>query len=605
MKKFLLAVLIALTPLIFFSCGDDSDSKEVETEEKVSFEKLEGVVRKLGASIYPEGTHRLEANGTLVALLEAASVQIDLDDFIGKSVEIEGILSPTVDGNLEILKVVAITPRTTNEDDEGIGEITVEKATYEDIQFGFSIEYSTALEVKQTRRGVAFFSNENKVIELIVLENSAKQTLLDWLIDNYGYTSDALSRISVAGLTGFQFQNTTGSVIYLDNDDQVFTLAWFDIDSENRAGNRLHYLEIIQSFSLDSSPVSLSEDEPAVAFEGDFCGGIAAIQCASGFECRLSGSYPDSGGICVIKKTSVVVRPKAATSDQVLANEDLDKISAAELQRGWYYGDREEKKPGTPVTWILVNSGTRAAMWRCPEDTPAEPTFELSEANTTSSELSDEQNIVLNFLEKNINSFVPEAAENGKWSLAQLAFVEPNFVYSIYESLNSKGEMQMRRLLFIYEISDNDEVSLEMQSYFKPGDEKDWLVIEGADTAFGEAQKIVDSSGDLISNVSAGQRLFSDYSNKISFQYPKNWYWRKSAAGKIEFADRPFPAGVVILTAKILAGDRFDFDSMYAEGDETVIYLRYNSEKSVRLSIKNSNYLDVLEMAANSFELLD
>ncbi|GEM_PF-3219745 len=35
------------------------------------------------------------------------------------------------------------------------------------------------------------------------------------------------------------------------------------------------------------------------AKEGEFCGGIAAFQCAKGLECKYDGSYPDAGGKCV------------------------------------------------------------------------------------------------------------------------------------------------------------------------------------------------------------------------------------------------------------------------------------------------------------------
>jgi hypothetical protein len=32
---------------------------------------------------------------------------------------------------------------------------------------------------------------------------------------------------------------------------------------------------------------------------GKFCGGIAAFPCASGYRCKLDGTYPDAGGQCV------------------------------------------------------------------------------------------------------------------------------------------------------------------------------------------------------------------------------------------------------------------------------------------------------------------
>lgn len=37
----------------------------------------------------------------------------------------------------------------------------------------------------------------------------------------------------------------------------------------------------------------------ATAAAGDFCGGIAGVQCSTGFQCKLDGNYPDAGGQCV------------------------------------------------------------------------------------------------------------------------------------------------------------------------------------------------------------------------------------------------------------------------------------------------------------------
>jgi hypothetical protein len=35
------------------------------------------------------------------------------------------------------------------------------------------------------------------------------------------------------------------------------------------------------------------------AGEGEFCGGLAGIQCEEGLTCRYDGTYPDAGGTCV------------------------------------------------------------------------------------------------------------------------------------------------------------------------------------------------------------------------------------------------------------------------------------------------------------------
>lgn len=56
------------------------------------------------------------------------------------------------------------------------------------------------------------------------------------------------------------------------------------------------------SSSLSSSVTSsssLSSSSRSQAKLGEFCGGIAGIQCVSGLTCDYEGTYPDAGGTCV------------------------------------------------------------------------------------------------------------------------------------------------------------------------------------------------------------------------------------------------------------------------------------------------------------------
>ncbi len=62
------------------------------------------------------------------------------------------------------------------------------------------------------------------------------------------------------------------------------------------------------SYSISASPYSAKENRDQIleilstfrlTDAGQFCGGIAAIKCASGYTCKLEGSYPDAGGACV------------------------------------------------------------------------------------------------------------------------------------------------------------------------------------------------------------------------------------------------------------------------------------------------------------------
>lgn len=44
-------------------------------------------------------------------------------------------------------------------------------------------------------------------------------------------------------------------------------------------------------------------------------------------------------------------------------NETCPEINPQELAAGWYFGEINQKKPGTPETWLHKAAGTRSAMW--------------------------------------------------------------------------------------------------------------------------------------------------------------------------------------------------------------------------------------------------
>lgn len=55
---------------------------------------------------------------------------------------------------------------------------------------------------------------------------------------------------------------------------------------------------------LTASPTPTSTATPSSSdknkiINGQFCGGIAGVSCPSGYYCKLDGSYPDAGGVCV------------------------------------------------------------------------------------------------------------------------------------------------------------------------------------------------------------------------------------------------------------------------------------------------------------------
>lgn len=47
--------------------------------------------------------------------------------------------------------------------------------------------------------------------------------------------------------------------------------------------------------------------------------------------------------------------------------EEIPQITQQELERGWYWGSKDQKKPGTPDDWMHALEGTRSACWHKPE----------------------------------------------------------------------------------------------------------------------------------------------------------------------------------------------------------------------------------------------
>lgn len=85
--------------------------------------------------------------------------------------------------------------------------------------------------------------------------------------------------------------------------------------------------DLKQEHAAVTQPTLADEPEPIVtqvevtpattgSKAGEFCGGIAATQCAEGLTCQYEGTYPDAGGTCMSesKSSPVVSRPDMPVS---------------------------------------------------------------------------------------------------------------------------------------------------------------------------------------------------------------------------------------------------------------------------------------------------
>lgn len=62
---------------------------------------------------------------------------------------------------------------------------------------------------------------------------------------------------------------------------------------------------------------------------------------------------------------------------------NIPAFSKTDMEQGRYYGDKDQKKPGTPGTWVLRNAGTRSAEWYNPALRPVSSVRNDIRASTT------------------------------------------------------------------------------------------------------------------------------------------------------------------------------------------------------------------------------
>ncbi len=102
-----------------------------------------------------------------------------------------------------------------------------------------------------------------------------------------------------------------------EDDNDMIVVGRFRLDTGSMSSASMSSTS--SSTSIDSSHSSSAKSTPAAsslpsaasqgqstatsakarAKLGEFCGGIAGVQCEPGLDCQYEGSYPDAGGTCV------------------------------------------------------------------------------------------------------------------------------------------------------------------------------------------------------------------------------------------------------------------------------------------------------------------
>lgn len=53
--------------------------------------------------------------------------------------------------------------------------------------------------------------------------------------------------------------------------------------------------------------------------------------------------------------------PPASNNDSL--QQILPRITERDIEKGWYYGSKSQKKIGTPKDWVFCGNGSKNDMW--------------------------------------------------------------------------------------------------------------------------------------------------------------------------------------------------------------------------------------------------
>lgn len=157
-------------------------------------------------------------------------------------------------------------------------------------------------------------------------------------------------------------------------------------------------------------------------------------------------------------------------------------------------------------------------------------------------EKANEKQVFIDYIKKNIVSLAKEPASlGGTWFVQTIQFAYPegkpdefNAIYVVYED----GHDLRKILLSVQDRSDPSK--MQVAAYFKPGEETDWVLAEGTDTAK-DSEKSLDGMV-----VQKGMQVLDAKKFKIRLQYPSNWYWAYSS-DSYNFSNKPVSSDNILV----------------------------------------------------------
>lgn len=178
------------------------DDHEIGEDDVYSqtLKQYEGTIKPLGVSIYQEGTHRLESEGSLVVLLE--STKVNLPDFVEKEVKVRGYVRDTVEGAQKIMDVRFV---------EQLKESGVK--AFNEVGYEWSFSYPADWKTSKEKDKVTFsqeIGEDEEKIMIVYQYDNVDQDLESWLSDRDQNLFFETTQVKVGDRNGVRRSITNG-----------------------------------------------------------------------------------------------------------------------------------------------------------------------------------------------------------------------------------------------------------------------------------------------------------------------------------------------------------------------------------------------------------
>ena len=214
MKRIILLIAVVFSTSLLLTGCFSGGSTSTDNENLGELQEFVGIIKPLGVSIYQEGTHRLEKDNSLIAILE--SRKFNLAQFEEAEVSVSGKVRDVKQGSQKIMNVEDLT---VLEEADGRMKKT---HTYVSSYYSYRFEYLPTWPKYEELKKVVSFQNEEVEMPFFRLETiAAVDSFADWLKDLSfeGFNFDVETLIRVGD------KNATRRIYRDEEDNQMISVS--------------------------------------------------------------------------------------------------------------------------------------------------------------------------------------------------------------------------------------------------------------------------------------------------------------------------------------------------------------------------------------------